>query len=196
MDIDPNTLFISYVKLVHHWATFRKLQHNISSGLNILTSHQKHIEFLYTNADKSLVAAQYIVFYSKLSMYYEVLGHHHQVIRCQEIILKTTDALMNCEPGSCNYLDIGVSYLSTGDSHQGVKYLELAQSQVEDELLQARTLTWFHVGYSRIGAVTKAEEVVDQIMTLTPAVVQHIVTMQNKHIFESLIRFYSGAGKH
>ena len=201
MDIDPNTLFNSYVKLVSHWAVFRKLQHSTSSGLNILTSHQEHVEHLYAKANKSSVAAQYIVFYFKLSNYYEALGHDHQVLRCQMKILEATDSLTNCEPGSCDYLDIGVSYLNAGDNHQGVKYIELArqQSQLElltDELQQAHILTWLHDGYSRIGAASKAEEVVDEMMTLLPAVVRHDVTMQNKYMFESLIRFYIKAGKH
>ena len=200
MDMDPNILFISYVKLVDHWAMFRRQQHNISSALNILTSHQKHIEFLYAKTDKSLVAAQYIVFYSELSAYYEALGLHHQVLICQVKILETTDSLKNCEPDSCKYLDIGVSYLKAGDNHQGVKYLELAlqQSQelLRDELRHAHSLTWLHDGYTRIGEAAKAEKVLDSIMTLLPAVVQHDVTMQNKHKFEDLIRFYIEAGKH
>ena len=201
MDIDPNTLFNSYVKLVSHWAVFRKLQRSISSsGLNILTSHQEHVEHLYAKANKSSVAAQYIAFYSQLSQYYEALGHDHQVLRCQMKILEATDSLMNCEPGSCDYLDIGFSYLKAGDNHQGVKYIELARQQSQvlltDELRQAHILTWLHNGYIRIGAASEAEEVVDEMMTLLPAVVRHDVTMQNKYMFESLIGFYIKAGKH
>jgi len=200
MDMDPNTLFISYAKLVDHWAMFRRQQHNISSALNILTSHQEHIEFLYAKTDKSLVAAQYIAFYSKLSAYYEALGLHHHIFICQVKILETMDSLKNREPDSCNYLDIGVSYLKAGDNHQGVKYLELAMQQsqelLRDELRHAHSLTWLHEGYTRIGATAKEEQVLDTIITLSPAVLQHNITMQNKYKFEDLIRFYIKAGKH
>jgi len=200
MDIDPNMLFITYVKLVRHWAMFRRQQRNISSALNILTYYQKHIEFLHAKTDKSLVANHYIVFYSTLSEYYEALGLHHQVFICQAKILETTDSSKNCEPGSCNYLDIGVSYLNAGDNHQGVKYLELALQQspelLRDELRHAHSLTWLHGGYTRIGATAKAEQVLHSIISLFPAIVQHNVTMQNKYMFEGLIRFFIKAGKH
>ena len=179
---------------MHYWAISEiELHHNISSGLKILTSNEEHIKYLYAKADKKLVAAQYIAFYSSLSLYYENLGLHHQVPRCQEKILETTNSL-DCQPGSCNYFDIGVSYLRAGDKHQGVKYLELAVEQSQG-LQKAHCLTWLHDGYTRTGATAKAEKVVDEVIALLPAVLQHDVTMQNKDYFEDLIKFYLNIGK-
>jgi len=70
-----------------------------------------------------------------------------------------------------------------GDNHQGVKYLELAMQQsqelLRDELRHAHSLTWLHEGYTRIGATAKEEQVLATIITLSPAVLQHI-TVQNK----------------
>ena len=199
IDLDASIQFVLYFKLVHHWAVSEiKLHQNISSGLEILTSHEEHIKCLHAKADKNLVAAQYIAFYSSLSLYYENLGLHHQVPRCQEKILELTNSLKDCQPGSCKYFDIGVSYLRAGENYQGVKYLELAvqqQSQMRDELQRAHYLTWLHDGYTRTGATAKAEQVVNKLIALLPAVLQHDVTMQNKNQFEDLIRFYLNIGK-
>jgi len=198
IDLDASTHFVLYFKLVHYWAVSEsELHQNISSALEILTSHEEHIKRLHTKADKNLVAAQYIAYYSSLSLYYENLGLHHQVPRCQEKILETTNSLKECQPGSCKYFDIGVSYLRAGDNYQGVKYLELAlqHPQVGDELQRAHHLTWLHDGYTRMGATAKVEQVVDELIALLPAVLQHDVTMQNKDYFENLIRFYLNIGK-
>ena len=194
INLNASIHFVSYFKLVHYWAISEiELHHNISSGLKILTSNEEHIKYLYAKADKKLVAAQYIAFYSSLSLYYENLGLHHQVPWCQEKILETTNSL-DCQPGSCNYFDIGVSYLRAGDKHQGVKYLELAAEQSQ-RLQKAHCLTWLHDGYTRTGATAKAEKVVDEVIALLPAVLQHDVTMQNKDYFEDLIKFYLNIGK-
>ena len=197
LDLDASMHFKFFVKLVCHWAFFEKELEGISSGLRVLTSHEHNINDLYAKADKNF-AAQYIAFYSKLSLYYENLGLHHQVPRCHEKILETTDSLKDCQPGWCNYYEIGVSYLKAGDNHQGVKYLELSIHQrffTRDGLLRAHDLTWLHDGYTRIGATAKAEQVVDELIALLPAVLQHDVTMQNKDYFEDLIKFYLGVGK-
>lgn len=198
IDLDDSTHFVLYFKLVHYWAVSEsELHQNISSALEILTSHEEHIKRLHTKADKNLVAAQYIAYYSSLSLYYENLGLHHQVARCQEKILEMTNSLKECQPGSCKYFDIGVSYLRAGDNYQGVKYLELAvqQSQLEDELQRAHHLTWLHDGYTRMGATAKVEQVVNELIALLPAILKHDVTIQNKNHFEDLIRFYLNIGK-
>ena len=198
MGLDASTHFVLFVNLVNHLAVFKsEINDSVSSGLKVLTSHEAHIKYLYTKAEKNSVATQYISFYSKLSDYSEELHLHDQVLRCQEKLLETTNSLKNCQSGSCNYFDIGVSYLRAGDNHQGVKYLELAvqQSQIEDEFQRAYYLTWLHEGYTRIEATAKAEQVVDKLIALLPAVLQHGVTMQNKHQFEKFIQFYIEVGK-
>lgn len=197
-DLNASTHFNIFVKLMRHWAFFEKELESISSGLHVLTFHEKHIEYLYAKAEKNMAAAQYIVFYSRLSNYYEDVGLHHEVIRCQEKILEATDSLKNCQPGLCDYVDIGVSYLLAGDNRQGVKYLELAmqqQSRMRDKLQRARCLTWLHDGYTRIEATAEAEQVVDEVIALLPAVLQYNVTTQNKYQFEGLISFYLKVGK-
>ena len=198
MGLDASTHFVLFVNLVHHLAVFEsEINDSISSGLKILTSHEEHIKYLYTKAEKNSVATQYISFYSKLSNYFEELGIHDQVLRCQEKLLETTNSLKNCQSGSCNYFDIGVSYLKAGDNSQGVKYLELAvqQSQLEDELQRAHCLSWLHDGYTRTGATAKAEQVAEKLIVLLPAILKYDATMQNKYQFEKFIRFYIGIGK-
>ena len=196
-NLNANIHFVLYSDLVHYWAISGIELHNISSGLNILTSNEEHIKYLYEKADKNLVAAQYVAYYSSLSLYYENLGLHHQVPRCQEKILETTNSLTNCQPGSCNYFDIGVSYLRAGDNSQGVKYLELAlqHPQVGDELQRAYCLSWLHDGYTRMGVTTNAAQVIDKMIALLPAILRYDVTMQNKEYFENLITFYLNIGK-
>ena len=198
MGLDASTHFVLFVNLVHHLAVFEsEIEDSISSGLKILTSHEEHIKYLYTKAEKNSVATQYISFYSKLSNYFEELGLHDQVLRCQEKLLETTNSLKNCQSGSCNYFDIGVSYLKAGDNSQGVKYLELAvqQSQMEDELQRAHCLSWLHDGYTRTGETAKAEQVAEKLIVLLPAILKYDATMQNKYQFEKFIRFYIGVGK-
>ena len=196
-DLDASTHFKLFVKLVCHWAFFEKELESVSSGLRVLTSNEYYINYLYIKAGENL-AAQYNAFYSKLSLYYENLGLHHQVLRCHKRILETTDSLKDCQLGLCDYYEIGVSYLKAGDNHQGVKYLELAiqhQFLWRDKLLRAHDLTWLYKGYSGTGATAKAEQVVDELIALLPAVLQHDVTMQNKDYFEDLIKFYLRVGK-
>ena len=197
LDLDASTHFKFFVKLLCHWAFFEKELQGNFIGLRVLASHEHHINYLYAKAEKK-IESQYIAFYSKLSLYYENLGLHHQVLRCQEKILATTNSLKDCQPGLCDYYEIGASYIQAGDNHQGVKYLELAihqQSQMRDELQRAHDLTWLHDGYTRIGATAKAEQVVDELIALLPAVLQHDVTMQNKDYFEDLINFCLKVGK-
>ena len=196
--------FKNHVLMTIHLADLEEQINGVSKAVEILDSQKYIIDQMetYVQGQKSaeissgLVSKNVILFYRRRSDYYSQLGEHDKVIECHEIILRRTeDLLKDCEPGKCQYADIGRAYYTARDYESSAEFIQSAldlESANLTVMVRADLMTYLYFSYSKIHNTVEAEKVLDGLSALLPDIKAENETelYQFNFVLKKLIEIY------
>ena len=168
-------LFMSYVGMIDHLASLQANLNGVNNAVQTLTN-EEHIIVKITMEQKQSVEVLkgVVLFYKSLSIYYLLLEEHEKVKECHKKVLRhTSDLLLQCEPGKCQYEDIGMSYFNINDFTNSAHFLQLALDLEGENLIvmkRIRVMAHLHISYNQIRDIVKAENVLENLTALLPVV--------------------------
>ena len=167
------SIFQSYVNMIVHLADLQEELNGASDAIQTFTT-EEHVIVNMEQKYSAEVSSSVILFYRRLSFYYWLSGEHEKAKECNERILRQTRGLLSeCEPGKCQYEDIGMSYFNIEDYTNSAHFLQSALD-LEGENLTAmariRLIAHLHISYYQIPDIVKAENVLENLTALLPVV--------------------------
>ena len=110
----------------------------------------------------------YVSFYLQLSHLYSTLGMNEKVKYCHERLLKATQYLSPCSPGSCDYVNIGDAYYFMKKYDETIYFYELAlKSQHNIELFyKVYVMINLYTAYHATGNELKRNETAEKVLNM------------------------------
>ena len=170
--------FQNHVLMTIHLADLEEEINGASKAVEILDSHKHTIDKMKTYVQEQesaevssrLVSSSVILFYKRRSDYYSQLGEQDKVKECHETILRITKDLLNdCEPGKCQYADIGRAYYTVKDYAMSAQFIQLAldlDSENSTVMVRAVLMTDLCISYHNIHNTAGAGKVLEDLNAL------------------------------
>ena len=188
--------FGNLVSMVVHLADLENEVNGASKAVQVFTA-EEHIIVAMEQFQSSLLSYCIVMFYRELSHYYLLLEEHDKVKECHEKILRRNRALLaECEPGKCQYKDIGMAYFDLRDYASNVQFFQLALDlESENMTVMARIKMMAHlylISYYIINDTVKAENVLENLTVLLPVVEAkpEAEVYQFRRVLKTLIEIY------
>lgn len=133
------------------------------------------IENLWSKANDPTLSVHYIHFYTVLSETYEMLGRKEDVLKCQAKIMEKAEIMEKCEPGECDYEDLGQIYLNAEIYEQSAHFYELAlQSTFLNANKKVRCLLNLYKAYNQLWRSSDARNILSTILSKVPQMLEDI----------------------
>ena len=170
------SMFQSYVNMIDLLAVLQADLNGISYAIQTFTNEEHIIVKIYMEQKQSAeVSGNVILFYRKLSFYYDLLEEHDMVKQCHKRILRQAIHLLaECEPGKCHYEDIGMSYFNNEDFANSAHFLQSALDLEGANLTvmaRIRLIGFLYASYIQLHKYTiTAEKLLENLTAQLPVV--------------------------
>ena len=104
-----------------------------------------------------------------------MLGRKEDVLKCQVKIMEKAEIMENCEPGECDYEDLGQIYFNAGNYEQSAHFYELAlQSTFLNANEKVRCLLNLYKAYNYLWRSSDASNILSTILSKVPQMLEDI----------------------
>ena len=192
--------FWNYVHMIIYLADLEEELNGASKAVQVFTA-EEHIIAIMEQEQSDEVSDSIVLFYRKLSDYYTLLQDHDKVKECHEKILRLTRKLSaECEPGKCQYNDIGKAYYTIGDYARSARFFQSAldlEGEKLTEMVRTDLMALLYLSYYKAHDTVEAENVLENLTALLPVVKAKPETevYQFMYVLYRLIEIYELNGK-
>ena len=169
-----HTYYQLHIYCILHLAELEEQVYGVPTAVETFLRRKCIIELIEVSVEGQEIASSYILFYRKLSNYYDKLEQHDNVKKCQNKILrKLNKELPGCDQGTCEYLVIGRAYYDAADFENSAHFLQLAL-QLETEsigtMTKANLMLRLHESYKYTHNSIEADTVREELIALFPSI--------------------------
>ena len=188
--------FRNYVSMIVHLAHLEMKLNGASKAVQLVTAEEHTVAKFMEQEQSDEVLDSIVLFYRLLSHYYSQLEEYDKVKEFNEKILRLTRKLSaECEPGKCQYEDIGKAYFTIGDYARSAHFFQLALKFGGENLTVMVRVDWMallYLSYTNVHSTVQAENVLENLTALLPVVKRKPATEVYRfiHVLKQLIKIY------
>ena len=187
--------FKNHVFMVIHLADLAEELNGASEAVQVFTAEEQIIANMEQEQSNE-VSDSIVLFYRRLSDYYWLLEEHDKVKECNEKILRLTrNLLADCEPGNCQYRDIGMVCYDIRDYARSARFLQSAldlESENWTVMSRINLMALLYLSYYNVHDTVAAERVLENLTVLLPVVKAKPATEVYRfgYVLKTLIKIY------
>ena len=186
----------TYASLVLQLASFEEELGGISRAMKILQTHEGNIERLLRDEVYAGKCTECQEFFEQVATYCEFLGDSEKSKRYHEKVLSLIYNKLECQPDSCTYANIGLSYYAVNKVKYSIQFIELALKREDmDPVSRVHLVTTLHRAYD--DNKQKKEELVAKALDLYPTLMNEstLEVFEKYEYFSHVVKWMRELGR-
>ena len=186
----------TYASLVLQLASFEEELGGKSRAMKILQTHEDNIERLLRDEVYAEKCTECQDFFEQLATYCEFLEDSEKFKRYHEKVLSLIYNKLECQPGSCTYANIGLSYYAVNQVKYSIQFIELALKREDmDPVSRVHLMTTLQSAYDDSKQIK--EELVAKALDLYPTLMNEstLEVFENYDYFSQVVKWMRELGR-